>query len=60
MNPGNFKTDQLIFRPIKTLGKDNDTCRLIPIKIKCDDSENDLLFVTAKIIFFRGAKTCKV
>ena len=59
MNPENFKTDQLVFKPIKTLGKDDDTCRFMPIKIKCDDKEKDLLFVT-KIIFFRGAKICKV
>ena len=55
MKPGNFKTDQLIFKPIKTLGKDNDTCRFMPIKIKCDDNEKDLLFVTEKL-FFSGRK----
>ena len=60
MNPENFKTDQLVFKPIKTLGKDDDTRRFMPIKIKCDDKEKDLLFVTKKLIFFRGAKTCKV
>ena len=59
MNPGNFKTNQLIFRPIKTLGKDNDTCRLIPIKIKCDDSEKDLLFVTEKLFSFGAQKPAK-
>ena len=48
MTPGNFKTDQLVFKPIKTLGKDDDTCRFMPIKIKCDDKEKDLLFVTEK------------
>ena len=52
MNPGNFKTDQLIFKPIKTLGKGDDTCRFMPIKIKCDDNEKDLLFVTEKLFSF--------
>ena len=59
MNPGNFKTDQLIFKPIKTLGKDDDTCRFMPIKIKCDDKEKDLLFVTEKIFSFGAQKPAK-
>ena len=59
MNPGNFKTDQLIFKPIKTLGKDNDTCRFIPIKINCNDKEKDLLFVTEKLFSFGAQKPAK-
>ena len=59
MNPGNFKTDQLIFKPTKTLGRDNDTCRFIPIKIKCNDNEKDLLFVTEKLFFFGTQKPAK-
>ena len=59
MNPGNFKTDQLIFKPIKTLGKDNDTCRFMPIKIKCDDNEKDLLFITEKLFSFGAQKPAK-
>ena len=59
MNPGNFKTDQLIFKPIKTLGKDDDTCRFMPIKIKCDDNEKDLLFVTEKLFSFGAQKPAK-
>ena len=58
MNPENFKTDQLVFKPIKTLGKDDYTCRFMPIKIKCDDKEKDLLFVTEKL-FFSGCKNLK-
>ena len=56
MNPGNFKTDQLIFKPSKTLGKDNDTFRFMPIKIKCDDNEKDLLSVTEKLFSFGAQK----
>ena len=56
MNPENFKTDQLVFKPIKTLGKDDNTCRFMPIKIKCDDKEKDLLFVTEKNYFLSGRK----
>ena len=59
MNPENFKTDQLVFKPIKTLGKDDDTCRFMPIKIKCDDKENDLLFVTEKLFSFGTQKPAK-
>ena len=59
MNPENFKTDQLIFKPIKTLGKDDDTCRFMPIKIKCDDKEKDLLFVTEKLFSFGAQKPAK-
>ena len=59
MNPGNFKTDQLIFKPIKTLGKDDDTCRFMPIKIKCDDTEKDSLFVTEKLFSFGAQKPAK-
>ena len=59
MNPGNLKTDQLIFKPIKTLGKDNDTFRFMPIKIKCDDNEKDLLFVTEKLFSFGAQKPAK-
>ena len=59
MNPGNFKTDQLIFKPIKTLGKDNDTCQFIPIKINCNDKEKDLLFVTEKLFSFGAQKPAK-
>ena len=59
MNPGNFKTDQLIFKPIKTLGKDNDTCRFMPIKINCNDREKDLLFVTEKFFSFGAQKPAK-
>ena len=59
MNPGNFKTDQLIFKSIKTLGKDNDTCRFMPVKIKCDDNEKDLLFVTEKLFSFGAQKPAK-
>ena len=59
MNPGNFKTDQLVFKPIKTLGKDDDTCRFMPIKIKCDDKEKDLLFVTEKLFSFGAQKPAK-
>ena len=59
MNPGNFKTDQLIFKPIKTLGKDNDTCRFMPIKIKRDDNEKDLLFITEKLFSFGAQKPAK-
>ena len=59
MNPGNFKTDQLVFKPIKTLGKDNGTCRFIPIKIKYDDNEKDLLFVTKKLFSFGAQKPAK-
>ena len=59
MNPGNFKTDQLIFKPIKTLGKDDDTCRFMPIKIKCDDNEKDLLFVTEKLFSVGAQKPAK-
>ena len=59
MDPGNFKTDQLIFKPIKTLGKDNDTCRFMPIKIKCDGSEKDLLFVKEKLFSFGVQKPAK-
>ena len=55
MNPENFKTDQLVFKPIKTLGKNDVTCRFMPIKIKCDDKEKDLLFVT-KNYFLSGRK----
>ena len=59
MNPENFKTDQLVFKPIKTLGKDDFTCRFRPIKIKCDDNEKDLLFVTEKIFSFGAQKPSK-
>ena len=59
MNPDNFKTDQLVFKPIKTLGKDDDTCRFIPIKIKFDDKEKDLLFVTEKVFSFGAQKLAK-
>ena len=59
MNPENFKTDQLVFKPIKTLGKDDDTCRFMPIKIKCDDKEKDLLFVTEKLFSFGAQKPAK-
>ena len=59
MNPGNFKTDQLIFKPIKTLGKDDDTCRFMPIKIKCDDTEKDSPFVTEKLFSFGAQKPAK-
>ena len=58
MNPENFKTDQLVFKPIKTLGKD-DTCRFMPIKITCDDKEKDLLFVTEKLFSFGAQKPAK-
>ena len=57
MNPGNFKTNQLVFKPIKT-GKD-DTCRFMPIKINCNDSEKDLLFVTEKLFSFGAQKPAK-
>ena len=59
MNPENFKTDQLVFKPIKTLRKDDDTCRFMPIKIKCDDKEKDLLFVTEKLFSFGVQKPAK-
>ena len=59
MNPENFKTDQLVFKPIKTLGNDDDPCRFMPIKIKCDDKENDLLFVTEKLFSFGTQKPAK-
>ena len=59
MNPENFKTDQLVFKPIKTLGKDDDTCRFMPIKIKCDDNEKNLLFVTEKLFSFGAQKPAK-
>ena len=59
MNPENFKTDQLIFKPIKTLGKDDDTFRFMPIKIKCNDKEKDLLFVTEKLFSFGAQKPAK-
>ena len=59
MNPEDFKTDQLVFKPIKTLGKDDDTCRFMPIKIKCDDKEKDLLFVTEKLFSFGAQKPAK-
>ena len=59
MNPGNFKTDQLIFKPIKTLGKGNDTCRFMPIKINCNASEKDLLFVAEKLFSFGAQKPAR-
>ena len=59
MNPEIFKTDQLVFKPIKTLGKDDDTCRFMPIKINCDDKEKDLLFVTEKLFSFGAQKPAK-
>ena len=59
MNPENFKTYQLAFKPIKTLGKDNDTCRFLPIKINCNDNEKDLLFVTKKLFPFGVQKSAK-
>ena len=59
MNPENFKTDQLVFKPIKTLGKDNDTCQFLPTKINCNDNEKDLLFVTEKLFSFGVQKPAK-
>ena len=59
MDPGNFNTDQLIFKPIKTLGKDIDTCRFMPIKINCDGNEKDLLFVTETLFSFGAQKPAK-
>ena len=59
MNPENFKTDQLVFKPIKKLGKDDDTCRFMPIKIECDDKEKDLQFVTEKLFSFGAQKPAK-
>ena len=59
MDPGNFNTDQLIFKPIKTLRKDIDTCRFMPIKINCDGNEKDLLFVTETLFSFGAQKSAK-
>ena len=56
MNPENFKTDQLVFKPFKTLGKDDDTCRFMPIKIKCDDKEKDFTICNKKNYFLSGCK----
>ena len=49
----------VVFKPIKTLGKDNDTCRFLPIKINCNDNEKDLLFVTEKLFSFGVQKPAK-
>ena len=59
MNPENFKTDHLVFKPINTLGKDNDTCQFLPTKINCNDNEKDLLFVTEKLFSFGVQKPAK-
>ena len=59
MDPGNFNTDQLIFKPIKTLDKYNDACQFMPIKIKCDGNEKDFLFITEKLFSFGARKPAK-